>query len=105
MRSVMRRRHVDQGTHILAIEVGKLVSQGYRVESQSEFEALLAVGQRPNHILCATSTISTLFVWGIVLGIIPLSCHATRVGTRLVLVEADRHFNSQHARSGRILDN
>ena len=69
----------SQRKHILAIEVGKLVSQGYRIESQSEFQAVLAVGQRPNHILHAIITIFTFFVWGIVWIAISMSNRVRRV--------------------------
>jgi hypothetical protein len=43
-----------------------IVQGGSRVESQSDFQAVLVRGHRPNHVLHALLTIFTLGLWAIV---------------------------------------
>lgn len=50
----------------LANTISNWVAQGYRVESQSDFFAVVVTGHRPNHILHLILTIVTFGVWGIV---------------------------------------
>lgn len=50
----------------LAQQVRGLVTQGGRVESQNEFDAVLATGQPVNHVLHAIITLFTCGIWGLV---------------------------------------
>ena len=84
----------NQRKQILTIEVGNLVSQGYRVESQSEFQAVLARGKRPNHTLHAILMIFTFFLWGIVWLILSLTGRIDRV-----VVTVDEWGNLRHQRA------
>ena len=43
-----------------------MLSQGRRIESQSDYQAVLVYGHRPNHILHLILTIFTLGFWGII---------------------------------------
>lgn len=51
---------------LLASAVANQVRQGWRVESQTDFQAVLVRGQRPNHILHLILTLVTLGLWGFV---------------------------------------
>ena len=68
----------NERKHILSIEVANLVSQGYRVESQSEFQAVLARGKRPSHLLHAILTIFT-GVWALIWILLALTMRIKRV--------------------------
>ena len=56
----------QQRRALLAQQVARLVGKGWRVESQTEFQATLAKGHRPNHILHLILTILTLGLWAVV---------------------------------------
>ena len=81
----------NQRKQILAIEVGNLVAQGYRVESQSDFQAVLARGSRPNHTLHAILMVFTLFLWAVVWIILSLTKRVDRV-----VVTVDEWGNLRH---------
>ena len=49
----------------LAVTVTNLVAQGRRVESQSDFQAVLVRGRRPNHLMHMLLTFFTFFLWSI----------------------------------------
>lgn len=66
-------RSADERKAILAQQVQFAGAQGWRVESQSDFQAFLATGQRPNHVLHAILTIFTCLVWGIVWAVIAIT--------------------------------
>ena len=51
-------------------QIAMLVAQGGRVESQSDFQAVLIFGHRPNHVLHAILTVFTCLLWGIIWAII-----------------------------------
>jgi len=48
---------------LLAAEIRSGVAHGWRVESQSDFQAVLVRGKRPNHILHLLLSIFTLGLW------------------------------------------
>ncbi len=50
----------------LASTVTNMVAQGRRVESQSDFQAVLVRGHRPNHLLHLIVTCFTFGLWAIV---------------------------------------
>lgn len=55
----------EQRKQVLAQQVRSLVTQGGRVESQNEFEAVVATGQPVNHTLHLIITVLTCVVlWG-----------------------------------------
>ena len=57
----------DERKDILARHVSGLVaSQGMRVESQSDFQAILVKGKPCNHVLHGILTFFTAGMWGIV---------------------------------------
>ncbi|MFC7310355.1 hypothetical protein ACFQVC_39860 [Streptomyces monticola] len=66
---------VPEGERAAALDraVNELVSVGWRVESRTQTQAVLARGHRPNHVLHAILTIFTCLLWGIVWLIIGLT--------------------------------
>jgi hypothetical protein len=56
----------DERKALLAQAVANSVHEGWRVESQTDFQAVMARGHRPNHILHLILTIVTLGIWAIV---------------------------------------
>ena len=60
------RKSVDERREILSRQIGSLLSQGRRVESQSDFQAVLLRGHAANHVLHLIITLITLGTWGIV---------------------------------------
>jgi hypothetical protein len=51
---------------LLAQAVANEVRQGWRVESQTDFQAVMVQGHRPNHLLHLLLTIFTFGLWGFV---------------------------------------
>ena len=64
------RRTADERKVILAQQLQTAAARGMRIESQSEFQAVLVEGQPVNHVLHAILTIFTCLLWGIVWAII-----------------------------------
>lgn len=64
---------LEQRRAILASAVAQQVRKGWRVESQTDYQATLAKGHRPNHILHLILTILTLGIWAIVWIIVTLT--------------------------------
>lgn len=56
---------LDQRKAVLAERVAYYVGYGYRPESQTETQAVMVSGHRPNHILHLILTILTGGLWGI----------------------------------------
>lgn len=61
-----QRKSSDERKEALARAIHGQVAQGARVESQSDYQAVLVKGHRPNHVLHLILTLVTLGVWGIV---------------------------------------
>ena len=59
------RKSVDERKEILARQISSLLAQGRRVESQSDFQAVLITGHRPNHVLHLLITFFTFGLWAI----------------------------------------
>ena len=55
-----------QRREVLDAQVSKAISRGYRVESRSDFQAVVVKGQRPNHVLHLILSLVTLGIWLIV---------------------------------------
>lgn len=68
---------------VLEREVRRYVLHGWRVESQSEYSAVLVEGRRPNHAVHGLLTLFTVF-WGFVWLAVALTG-----GERRVLLEVD----------------
>jgi len=59
----LRLRDDSERKEILRNFVARKVANGYRVELQDDFSAVLAIGNRPNHILHLLLSIVTLGIW------------------------------------------
>lgn len=59
------RRTDDERKVILAQQLQTAAARGLRIESQSEFQAVLVEGKPVNHVLHAILTIFTCLLWGI----------------------------------------
>lgn len=64
------RRTDDERKVLLAQQLQTAAARGLRIESQSEFQAVLVEGKPVNHVLHAILTIFTCLLWGIVWAII-----------------------------------
>jgi Protein of unknown function (DUF2510) len=64
------RRTGDERKVILAQQLQTAAARGLRIESQSDFQAVLVEGKPVNHTLHAILTIFTCLLWGIVWAII-----------------------------------
>lgn len=64
------RRTDDERKIILAQQLQTAAARGLRIESQSDFQAVLVEGKPVNHVLHAILTIFTCLLWGIVWAII-----------------------------------
>ena len=74
----------------LSIAVSNLIAQGRRVESQTDFSAILVRGHRPNHLVHLIATIFTFGFWGLVwLGIVLVG------GEKREVVNVDEYGNVQ----------
>src|SRR5262249_41052486 len=62
----MDRKGSEERKSLLARAVSNEVRQGFRIESQTDNQAVLVKGNRPNHLLHLLLTIFTLGTWGIV---------------------------------------
>lgn len=60
------RKSTDERKDIIGRQVSMMAAQGMRVESQSDFQAILVKGKRVNHVLHLILTIITFGIWGIV---------------------------------------
>lgn len=74
----------DQRRTALAENLQQAVRQGWRVESQTEFQANLVKGHRTNHILHLILSIVTLGLWLIVWLIVALTNKEKR---RVVMID------------------
>lgn len=64
------RRTADERKVILAQQLQTAAARGLRIESQSDFQAVLVEGKPVNHTLHAILTIFTCLLWGIVWAVI-----------------------------------
>jgi hypothetical protein len=75
-----RKRRLDERVH------DNIVRGGARVESRSDYQAVLVRGRRPNHVLHLLLTIVTLGVWALVwIGV------ASSTGEKRALLTVDEH--------------
>ena len=86
-------KSVDERKQILSRQIGSLLTQGRRVESQSDFQAVLLRGHAVNHVLHLIITLVTLGLWVIVwIALVALG------GEKRELVQVDEWGNPTIAR-------
>jgi hypothetical protein len=90
------RRTADERKVILAHQLQTAAARGLRIESQSDFQAVLVEGQPVNHVLHAILTIFTCLLWGIAWAII-----AATGGERRQMVVVDEFGNVIWQKLGR----
>jgi hypothetical protein len=81
---------------ILAQQLQTAAARGLRIESQSDFQAVLISGKPVNNTLHAILTIFTCLLWGIVWAIV-----AGTGGESREMVVVDEFGNVQHQRLGK----
>jgi hypothetical protein len=64
------RRSADERKASLAQQLQQASARGLRVESQSDFQAVLVEGKPVNHVLHAILTVFTCLLWGVVWAVI-----------------------------------
>lgn len=60
------KKSAEQRKELLARAVASEIRQGWRIESQSDYQAVIVKGSKPNHILHLILTLVTLGLWAIV---------------------------------------
>jgi hypothetical protein len=87
---------VEERKAALAQAIAGQIAQGYRVDSQSDFQAVVVKGKRPSHLLHLVLTIITLGLWAIVWIVLSLTMHVHR---RLVTVNELGNTTVQHVKN------
>lgn len=90
------RRSPDERKALLAQQVQQAITRGLRVESQSDFQAVLIEGKPVNHTLHAILTIFTCLAWGLVWAVI-----AGTGGEKREMILIDEFGNVQHQKLGK----
>ena len=72
------RKSADERKAALALQVSQKVASGMRVESQSDFQAVLVKGKPVNHLLHGILTFFSMGMWGVVWLILFLTGGQTR---------------------------
>ena len=91
------KRSPEERKAMLAQQVQQAVSRGLRIESQSDFQAVLVEGKPVNHTLHAILTVFTCLLWGIVWAVI-----AGTGGEKREMIVIDEFGNVQHQRLGKV---
>jgi hypothetical protein len=60
------RKSPDERKQLLARAVSNEVRQGYRIESQSDYQAVIVKGKPVNHVLHLILTLVTVLLWSVV---------------------------------------
>ena len=60
------RKTSEERKELLARHLASLLTQGRRIESQSDFQAVLVIGRPVNHVFHIIATLVTIGLWGIV---------------------------------------
>lgn len=79
---------IEQRRLILASKVAAQVRKGWTVESQTDYQATLTKGHRPNHLLHLILTVLTLGLWAIVWIVVALT---NRVKHKVITVDEFGH--------------
>ena len=64
--ALTNRKSAEERKELLARTVAGQVASGARIESQSDFQAVVVRGKPVNHVLHLILTLVTLSIWGIV---------------------------------------
>lgn len=91
------RRSADERKALLAQQLQQASARGLRMESQTEFQAVLVEGKPVNHVLHAILTVFTCLLWGIVWAII-----AGTGGEKRHMVVVDEFGNVQWQNLGKV---
>ena|SRR5687767_10074268 len=67
------RKSAEERKELLAKQIQSAAATGARVETQSDFQAIVVRGKPVNHVLHGVLTLFTLGVWGIVWIILALT--------------------------------
>lgn len=87
------RKTAEERKEILARLVASQITQGRRVETQTDFQAVMLQGKPPNHILHLLLTVITLGFWAIVwIAMVLLG------GEKRELIQVDEWGNSSIAK-------
>jgi hypothetical protein len=79
----------EQRKELLARAVANQVRQGGRVESTSDYQAVLVTGSKPNHILHLILTLVTLGLWALIwIGVAILG------GEKRMVIDIDEYGNT-----------
>lgn len=81
----------DDRKRALAHAITQEVAYGRRVESQSDYQAVVVRGRRPNHLLHLLLTIVTLGLWAIVWILV-----AIFGGEKRTVLQVDEFGNVRH---------
>jgi hypothetical protein len=81
---------------MLAQQLQMAAARGLRIESQSEFQAVMVEGRPVNHTLHAILTIFTCLIWGIVWAVIAGTGGETRY-----MIFVDEFGNVQQQKLGK----
>ena len=81
-------KSADERKQLLARALQTQIAQGARIESQSDFQAVVVKGKHVNHILHLIITLVTFFMWGIVWLII-----AVTGGEKRSIIAVDEYGN------------
>jgi hypothetical protein len=90
------RRSPDERKAILAQQLQSAAARGLRIESQSDYQAVLVEGKPVNNTLHAILTIFTCLLWGIVWAVI-----AATGGEKREMIVVDEFGNVQNQRLGK----
>jgi hypothetical protein len=90
------KRSADERKALLAQQIQSASARGLRVESQSEFQAVMVEGQPVNHVLHAIITFFTCGLWGIVWIILAITG-----GEKREMVVVDEFGNVQLQKLGK----
>jgi hypothetical protein len=90
------KKTANERKAVLANQIQSAVAGGGRVESQSDFQAVIASGQPVNHTLHAILTVFTCLIWGIVWAII-----AGTGGVRRQMIVVDEFGNATVQQMGK----
>ena len=90
------RKTTDERKELLARHVSMQITQGWRVESQSDFQSVLIRGRKVNHVLHLIVTLVTIGVWGVIwIALVALG------GEERQMVQVDEWGNASVVRLGR----
>ena len=90
------KRSTDERKALLAQQIQNSAARGMRVESQSDFQAVMVEGQPVNHVLHAIITIFSCGLWGIAWIIL-----AVTGGEKRAMVVVDEFGNVQFQKLGK----